>query len=370
MGRLILVTLALLLAACDPPSPPPDTIRVSDALGGGDTTGFSRALTPRTFEFPADHGPHPGFRHEWWYITGNLDAADGGTFGYHLTFFRIALAPEAADRPSRWAARQVWMGHLALTEVAAGRHTARERIVREALGLAGGEAEGRRIWVEDWTLARHPDTGHWRIDAVTDAFALHLDLAPLRPPVLQGDDGLSQKGAAPGNASYYYSLTRMATSGHVVTAGDRHDVGGLSWLDREWSTSALEPGQAGWDWVSLQLEDGTDIMYYRLRRSDGGVDPRSRGVRVDASGRRTDLEDRDVTLTPLDWWTSPRGERYPVAWEMTLPGPGPALEVRAVLPDQLMDLSVRYWEGAVRVFDRGSGEQLGRGYLEMTGYDG
>lgn len=139
MGRLIVVTLVLLLAACDPPPPSPDTIRVSDALGGGDTSGFRRALEPRTFEFLADHGPHPGFKHEWWYITGNLDTADGRTLGYHLTFFRIALESEPPDRVSRWAARQVWMGHLALTEVAAGRHTARERIVREALGLAGGE---------------------------------------------------------------------------------------------------------------------------------------------------------------------------------------------------------------------------------------
>lgn len=367
MGRPIMLTLVLLLAACDAP-PPPDTIRVSDALGEGDTAGFSRALEARTFQFPADHGPHPGFKHEWWYITGNLDTEGGRTLGYHLTFFRIALAPATADRASRWAARQVWMGHLALTDVAAGRHTARERIVREALGLAGAEAGGRRIWVEDWTLARHPGTGHWRIDAVTDAFALHLDLAPLKAPVLQGDDGLSQKGAAPGNASYYYSLTRMATSGHVATDGNRHAVAGLSWLDREWSTSALEPGQAGWDWVSLQLDDGSDIMYYRLRRTGGGVDPRSRGVRVDAAGRRTDLGTDDVTLTPRAWWTSPHGERYPVEWSMTFQEPPRRLEVRAVLPDQLMDLSVRYWEGAVGVFDGSSGERVGRGYLEMTGY--
>ncbi len=359
--------LLLFLSACaeTPPEPPKEAaISVDQAMGGTGDEGFARAFEPRTFRFPDDHGPHPQFNHEWWYFTGNLSSGDGRRFGYQVTFFRIALAPHVPERASAWATRQLWMAHVALSDIQAGQHQARERFSRDAVGLGGARTEPLSVWVEDWRIGR---TGErWRITINTADFALELELDELRPPVLQGDAGLSRKSAEPGNASFYYSIPRLRTRGSVRVDGRSHPVRGLSWLDREWSTSALGPEQAGWDWFSLQLADGSDLMFYRLRRKDGSVDPFSRGTLLTADGRRLDLEASDVALRPLQWWQGPDGERYPVAWSMHLLPLNRELTVRALLPDQLMDLTVRYWEGAVEVSE--GGKPVGFGYLELAGY--
>ncbi len=198
-------------------------------------------------------------------------AADGQRFGYQVTLFRIALSPvlalETIPRRSRWAARQVWMAHAALSDIGENRHHAEEKLVREALGLAGSQAQPLMLWAEDWRISHDAATQAWRIDLTASDFTLHLDLAPLRQPLLQGDQGRSQKGAAPGNASYYYSIPRLRTSGSLQIAGRDIAVTGLSWLDREWSTSALDENQLGWDWFSAQLADGSDFMYYQIRRA-------------------------------------------------------------------------------------------------------
>jgi predicted secreted hydrolase len=367
--RLVPVLLLSTLFACsDPPQQVTEEIAVDQALGSGADPGFARAVEPREFSFPQDHGPHPEFQHEWWYFTGNLVDADSRRFGYQVTFFRIALAPEQAARTSNWATRQVWMAHVALSDIADGRHHARERFVRDALGLAGARLDPLRVWIEDWWLARKINGEKWQLHVATDAFSLDLALDALRPPVLQGNQGLSQKSAEPGNASYYYSIPRLASQG-TVKLGDREfKVDGLSWLDREWSTSALGPEQEGWDWFSLQLDDGTDIMYYQLRHKDGRPDPHSRGSALLADGTRVDLSPKNIELRPLDWWTSDDGRRYPVAWAFHGPPFSRPVEVRALIPDQLMALSVRYWEGAVEVLNTEDATHLGYGYLEMTGY--
>jgi predicted secreted hydrolase len=194
-----------------------------------------------------------------------------------------------------------------------------------------------------------------------------LTLGAARPVVLQGDAGLSRKSTEPGNASYYYSVPRLTTTGTITIDGTPHAVTGLSWLDREWSTSALGADQAGWDWLALQLADGRDLMYYRLRRKDGGVDGTSRGSLVDVDGRRTELG-ADLPLQPARWWTAPDGRRFPVEWDLALPDEPRRLRVVAAFDDQYMTLAVRYWEGMVDVRDRATGVALGRGYLEMTGY--
>jgi predicted secreted hydrolase len=341
-------------------------------MGGTADAGFARALEPRPFLFPADHAAHPEFKHEWWYFTGNLNDAEGRRFGYQVTLFRIALSPLSRSAPeperSRWATRQVWMAHAAITDGQAGEHRAKERLVRDALGLAGALAQPLVIWVEDWTLQRDATAKTWRIDIEADDFALQLKLAELREPIPQGDRGLSQKGAQAGNASYYYSIPRLQTRGNLRIGDKRVELSGLSWLDREWSTSALDSNQAGWDWFSLQLQDGADLMYYQLRRKDGGADPNSRGLHIAANGARTELNARSLQLKPLDWWQDPEGKRYPIAWEMRLNDLGQRWRIQALIPDQLMDLSVRYWEGAVDVIDLESKALLGRGYLEMAGY--
>lgn len=323
------------------------------------------------FHFPEDHGPHPEYRSEWWYFTGNLTAPAGRPFGFQLTLFRFALAPTPSDRSSAWAAGQVFMGHLALTDPQSKRFHAFERLSREALGLAGARAEPTRVWLEDWVVEGRADGG-FRIAAFAGEVGIDLDLRAMKPVVLQGEDGLSQKSAQPGNASYYYSLTRMEARGAVRALGPELPVNGLVWMDREWGTSALGPNQVGWDWFALQLDDGYDLMFYQLRREDGTADPFSKGAWVDPAGSYRPLRAEEVTVKVLGDWRSPRdGARYPARWRLLVPSAGLDLEVRPLIPDQELHLSVRYWEGAVQVTGTRADQRVaGRGYVELTGYAG
>ncbi len=351
---------------------PAEDMAVRVALGGDDNGGYQRAYEPRSFQFPADHGPHPEFRNEWWYVTGNLADASGRQFGYQLTLFRIALSPTPPVADSAWRANQVYMGHFALTDVAEKRHHAFERFSRGAMGLAGAHATPFRVWLEDWELAgSESDAFPMRVRARQDDIALDLTLKTAKPIVLQGDQGLSQKSAEPGNASYYYSYTRLPTEGTVRFGEITFTVAGASWLDREWSTSALGPEQSGWDWFALQLEDGRDVMFYRLRRKDGSVDPHSKGVLVAADGRTRLLGWNEVELQPLGEWVSPKtGDRYPARWRLRLPAEKLDLTVTPKVADQEMRLTVRYWEGAVAVSGQAGTEAIsGQGYLEMTRYE-
>ncbi len=351
---------------------PVRSVTVGSALGGDDNAGYQRAYAPRPFELPADHGPHPEFRNEWWYVTGNLADAAGRQFGYQLTLFRIALSPTAPPADSPWRANQVYMGHLALTDVAGNRHYGFERFSRAALGLAGAQATPFRVWLDDWTLTGgESNLFPLRIRAREGDIALDLTLDAGKPVVLQGDRGLSQKSAEPGNASYYYSHTRMPTQGVVSVGGQNFKVGGASWLDREWSTSALGPDQSGWDWFALQLDDGRDLMFYRLRRKDGSMDSFSKGILVATDGQTQRLRWNDVELQPLGQWVSSRtGDHYPAGWRLRLPAENLDLTVTPKVADQEMRLTVRYWEGAVAVSGRAGDRMVsGQGYLEMTRYE-
>ena len=365
------------LAACTPaPSEPPDEpLAVTELLGSGNAGSFARAVTPRTFEFPADHGPHPAFRTEWWYFTGNLSgsgAAAARDFGYQLTFFRSALDDDPAPRRSAWATSQAYMAHFALAAPGApgGGFFSFERFARGAGGLAGAEVGPFRVWLEDWSAAGGDDIPPLRLRAATPQVAIDLDLSPGKPPVLQGDRGLSRKGREPGNASYYYSLTRMPTRGRISLAGESFEVSGLSWMDREWSTSSLDEGVVGWDWFSLQLDDGRDLMAYQLRRQDGSADPLSAGSLVAADGQASALAVTDYRIERLADWRSPAsGRTYPASWRLTLPAERLELEIEPLLSDQELRHSFVYWEGAVRVSGTAAGAPIGgRGYVELTGY--
>jgi predicted secreted hydrolase len=340
------------------------------ADGAGD--GFARAETPGSIRFPDDHGSHPNFRTEWWYFTGNLDAVSGRHFGFELTFFRIAMTSMPVEGPSAWRTGQFWMAHFALTDTASGRFYTAERLSREALGLAGAELSPFRLWVEDWSATGTASAERLavRLEAAADDAAIELMLESLKPPILQGDRGLDAKGPEPGNASYYYSLPRLEVSGTVETPTGAERVEGLAWMDREWGTSALSPGVEGWDWFALQLSDGRDLMFYRLRRDDGATAAESGGTLVAADGTSTRLDADDVQLEAIDHWVSPRtGVRYPVTWMLTIPERQLELRVEPTLPSQELDLSVRYWEGAVTVGGRaGAAPISGRGYLELAGY--
>jgi predicted secreted hydrolase len=350
------------------------TLAVSAALGSGDASGFARALAPRAFSFPADLGPHPDFRTEWWYYTGNLESAAGRHFGFQLTFFRTALAPSTvgdAATGSAWSTRQLYLAHFAVTDTAGRRFHAWSRLERAALGLAGARPRPFRVWLDDWSAESDASDGvPVRLRAAEGSIAIDLTLASDRPIVLPGDRGLSQKGPEPGNASYYYSRTRMTARGTVRAGADAVPVVGLAWMDREWSTSALGPDLVGWDWIALQLDDGRDVMVYRLRRRDGGTDPRSAGALVSAAGATRALAPAEVTLDALDHWTSPRSRvRYPSRWRLAVPGAGLDLAITPRLADQELIVGTRYWEGAVRVEGTAGGRPIrGRGYVELVGY--
>lgn len=362
---------ALLLAACTPTPPPEgETFQLQALLGGAPQTGFARAEAPREFRFPEDHGPHPGFRSEWWYFTGNLRSENGERFGYQWTLFRFALTPQPPERRSHWATHQLYMGHFALTDIRRQDFRFFERLQRDALDLAGAETTPLRMWIDHWQLDRQTD-GAWRLQTQGDeGHAIDLILTPIKPVVLQGEQGLSQKSTAAGNASYYYSIPRLQTRGELRFAGERYQVEGLSWLDREWSTSALGPDQAGWDWFALQLDDGYDLMYYRLRRNDGSVDPLSSGSLIDAEGRSIRLNARDVEATVLSHWRSEDGTLYPARWRLSVPEAALELEVTPAVAQQELQASVRYWEGAVDVVGTRAGRAVrGRGYMELAGYD-
>jgi predicted secreted hydrolase len=339
---------------------------------GGDATGFARATMPREFVFPADHGPHPEFRTEWWYYTGNLATRDHRHFGFQLTFFRVALVPEGRPRASAWASTHVYLAHFAVTDTVGRRFRASSRTSRGALALAGAQASPFRVWVEDWLVeGEHPSGLPMRLRAAEADAAIDLTLESSKPAVLQGERGLSHKGPEAGNASYYYSLTRMPTRGTVRIGTDTFTVTGSAWMDREWSTSALGPDLVGWDWFALQLEDGRDLMFYQLRRRDGQADPFSRGSIVAPDGSARPLALEEVRLEVLGTWTSPAsGVRYPSGWRLAIPAADLTLEITPRLRDQELRVGVRYWEGAVTVRSVSvrSSPIAGLGYVELVGY--
>jgi len=354
---------------------PRATLAVGDALGSDDVAGFDRALGPRPFAFPDDHGPHPGFRTEWWYYTGNLKTATGRHVGFQLTFFRTALAPPErgamVPRASAWGARQLYLAHLALTDTAGGRFHAASHLSREAVGLAGARARPFRVWLEDWSAESEAAGGFpVRLRAAEGEIAVDLVLERGKPVVLQGDRGWSPKGPEPGNASYYYSFTRMPARGIVRVGAESLDVSGLVWMDREWSTSALGRHLVGWDWLALQLDDGREVMVYQLRRRDGSADPRSAGTLIATDGATRPLAQQDVTIEVLDHWTSPASRvRYPSRWRLAIPGADLRLEIAPRLADQELIVGTRYWEGAVRIQgSAGRAPISGQGYVELVGY--
>ncbi len=358
-----------------------DTGLVSGSRGAGARlAAFAKADRVVEFVFPRDHGPHPEYRSEWWYLTAVLTAAGGREFGVQFTLFRQGIEPGsravAVTGATAWRTGQVYMGHVAVSDVAGRRHLEAERLSRAHQALAGVGVEPFHAHIEGWRLggnavpAASASGGElWplRLQAATVDFAINLTLAGGRAVVLQGDRGLSRKGVD--NASYYYSIPRIDAAGSVVIDGASHLVAGDAWLDREWGTSVLAPEYAGWDWFALHLDDGRDLMVYRLRRHDDGKPPATAearyfdgsGVLVDAVGAARTLRFGDFQLAVERRW---RG--WPVAWRLTVNG-GERFVVRAAFEDQVMDLSVRYWEGVVHVEDQ-DGRRLGSGYMELTGY--
>lgn len=346
------------------------------ALQADDSSAlFTRATDIRDFKWPDDHGPHNDFQTEWWYYTGNLQDANGRHFGYQFTIFRRALAPELPDTAqSDFAFNQIYFAHFALTDSAGNDHVAFEKYSRSAAGLAGATASPFNVFIEDWNIigigTPQESATKVKIKAAQGDYAIDLDLIASKPIVLQGDRGLSRKSAERGNASYYYSITRMATQGKIRSKAGEFDVQGNSWMDREWSTSALSQNAVGWDWFAIQLDDGRDMMLGWIRNTDGSIDTAWGGSLVEADGTTRRISGTDFEASEAGTWRSPRSNTlYPVNWRINFPKDNLQLEITARIPDQEMDLTQRYWEGAITIKGTQAGKPLsGVGYLELTGY--
>ncbi len=347
------------------------------AASGTDDPRWERVTKPRPFRFPADHGPHETYQTEWWYYTGNLAADDGHQLGFQLTFFRRGIDPRPATRASHWATRDIYLAHFAISDISAKKFYAAERFSRDGAGLAGARGDPYRVWVGPWQAASNGLQGMtMRLEAQTDGMALDLTLQSTKAPTLQGDRGYSAKGEGVGNASYYYSLTRMTTIGRVTAGGRAYTIGnGLSWMDHEWGTSRLDQGMTGWDWFALQLSDGREITWAQLRQGNGSRSHASFGTVTTPDGSTTRLGPDDVSLEVTAHWTSPRSAtRYPAGWIMEIPRAGLRLQITPRLADQELPVSIVYWEGAVTVEGKAASTVgaeaplTGRGYVELTGY--
>jgi predicted secreted hydrolase len=349
-------------------------LTVSRVMSDLDNSGFSKVLEKRQFNFPEDHGAHSDFRTEWWYFTGNVTTQNEKKFGYQFTIFRTGLSQTKTNRFSDWNSNQIYMAHFALTDISEEKFYFRERFSRDGNLLAGTQINPFKVWQEDWQVIqigekKINDLPELNIVVQSKEVGIDFNLKSLKPIVLQGDQGLSQKGKQPGNASYYYSYTRLQTKGRIIIEGEEYRVTGHSWMDREWSTSALSEDQQGWDWFALQLEDHTEIMYYQMRKTDGSPDMYSKGVIVEQDGRTQKMTVDHVVLEVLDRWQTPSGLSYPSGWRLKIPSQNINLEIIPAIKNQFLDVSVKYWEGSVSVSGIKDGFIVtGRGYVELTGY--
>lgn len=351
-----------------------------DSVSASDNETYFSITGPCGLEFPRDHGPHHGYRTEWWYYTGNLRAKTGERFGFQLTFFRSQMSPSGQEKTwpkpaSAWRSQQIIIGHAALSDIDGKRFLHTEEIGREAVGIAGArrESETATVFLKNWSVRLSPQAH--QLKAVTDDFSFELTAIPLKEPVLHGDTGYSLKGSTPERSSCYYSFTRLETRGMLTTNGKTFSVEGSAWMDHEFSSAPLEPGLAGWDWFSLQLSDNTELMIYLLREKDGGYSPASGGTFVETSGKAIHLSSKELHVEISDYWKSPHtGTKYPCRWNIRVPSLKLNLSLVSNLADQEMQspetTRVTYWEGSVSVKGNvGERSVTGAGYVELTGYE-
>jgi predicted secreted hydrolase len=343
-------------------------------------TGILRAQSPYEtarpgyqYQFPRDHFNHPAYQTEWWYYTGNVVDADGHRFGFELTFFRQATNRDR-EKDKTWDVQDLYLAHLALSDLDGGRFYHTERLNRRGPEIAGASEAQQRVWNGNWQVKWNKEDQE--LQAIDKDFALKLDLRPEKPPVIQGENGVSQKSAGEGHASHYISLTRLNTTGVMTLNGKPYQVTGLTWMDHEFFTTQLDSTQTGWDWLAIQLTDHTELMLYHFRRKDGSVDPFSSGTYIDAQGKTTHLTAKDFSLEPSGaTWKSPITKAtYPISWKIEIPQLAISLEAKTPLPSQELttesNLAPSYWEGAITLAGtRNSLPITGVGYLELTGYD-
>jgi predicted secreted hydrolase len=378
MYRLYLLFLLLLIPiGCASPTVPAAQVKVPEiatAVNAEISPGFLTADGSRPLTFPEDFGAHEEFRAEWWYYTGNLQTSEDRHFGFELTIFRVGLLPPTAELPtdSQWYDRSMYFAHFAISDIGNERFYAFERYSRPGPGLAGAQVDPYRVWIEDWAITERA-TEVYELQAAQAGIDLKLTLTDEMGVVLHGENGYSRKGAESTNASYYYSQPRLRADGIVEVDGTRYPVSGLAWKDHEFSTSVLDKNQIGWDWFSLQFEDGTALMLFQLRERGGGTSDSSSGTFIAREGRSQPVQKDDFEIVVLEEWRSPHTQGvYPAAWEIRLNEPDCLLEIQPWMADQEINFpAVTYWEGAVRVEGMCDGTPTrGNGYVELTGYAG
>ena len=343
---------------------------------------FKRALPGRIFSFPEDHFSHPEFKTEWWYYSGHLQSLgqDKKTFGYQLTFFRSGLTRETKHQKSKWSIQDLFLAHLAITDESKKKFQYLEKISRGSLGEAGvtpykpGE-KTFRIWIEDWSVeGKGPQAQNHFLAAGNKNFGLELMLAPEKNPIIHGQNGISQKAEGEGYASHYYSIPRLKTDGKIFLQNKEIPVQGTSWMDHEFGSTQLREYQVGWDWFSLQLEKGMELMLYQMRQKDGKIDPYSSGTIIFPNGTYQHLPRKEFQIEVLHQWKSQKsGASYPSKWKIKIPGYQMELTLSPTVKDQELitkeSTRVTYWEGSVKVEGKYQGDPIkGMGYVELTGY--
>jgi predicted secreted hydrolase len=372
----IVFILLISLTACTPAAVPSAEVPAPEIenLIRDIPPGFAYADGSRPLTFPGDFGAHPDFRTEWWYYTGNLQTPDERPFGFELTIFRVSLLPPTTELPtdSEWYNHSMYFAHFAISDIAENDFHAFERYSRPGPGLAGAQGDPYRVWLEDWEI-RESAPGRYRLTAQQDGISLDLSLTDEMGVILHGENGYSRKGENSTNASYYYSQPRLGAEGFLELNGMSHPVSGMVWKDHEFSTSVLDANQIGWDWFSLHFEDGSALMLFQLRESNGGTSDSSSGTFVHADGTTTLLDKEVFTVTVLGEWSSPhtRGV-YPAGWRIQLDNPRCLLELQPWMADQEIHFTAfTYWEGALHFEGTCEGAPAhGDGYIELTGYAG
>jgi predicted secreted hydrolase len=335
---------------------------------------WQRAIGPWAWSFPRDHGAHPNFKTEWWYFTGNLHDAQDHRFGYQLTIFRQGAQFMPAQKNSQWAVRDFYFGHFTISDLGANQFHVAEKVSRGALGEAQAATGSMDVALGPWTITQAATKEVYHLAAKDGDIAIDFVEHPLKPLILEGVNGLSQKAGGAGEASYYYSYPRLATSGKLIVAGKTYDIDGLSWFDHEFSTSSLGKDQAGWDWFCIQLENNEELMLYAMRDKSGAMDPNSEGTWVKSDGTTERLAPGSFSITNTGAWHSPRSIAvYPAGWHILVPSHRADLTVAPAMADQELHLTkmgaLDYWEGACTIAGKIADAPVkGVGYTELTGY--
>ena len=351
-------------------------LTVVPGLAADTAQEFRIATEGYRYAFPRDHGAHEEFRTEWWYYTGQVTTKDGRPFGYELTFFRRGMPREQTKTlPSKWAVSHLYLAHFAISDLSKGRFHYTDRMSRAGLGKAGAASDRLHVWIDQWSVESPlAAPGTQTLKAANGDLALQLTVSSEKPPVVHGINGISRKGPVTGQASHYYSFTRLTTTGTLTVGNESFEVSGTSWMDHEFGSADLDKDLVGWDWFCLQLDDQRELMLYRLRKTDGSADPASSGTLIDRDGKGHHLLLGDFTLEPTSYWTSPTSKaRYPQRWRLTIPSQQLSLEIVPRMAEQELSpkrsTQITYWEGAIETSGTVQGKPIrGQGYMELTGY--